>query len=141
MFHLFGHGDPAVHALLIDGEGRRREGWIGERTDGYGDGVLVTCQTIEDRRATGRTKVERDPCSFVSDADVLGAPARDGHGASWEPRLSAKHAASSALAGQAVAYGNSDRLGLNLSLKLTATAAGLTECHGAVKGVGATPNV
>ena len=72
MLRIRWRNDPSVHALLIDGDTRCREAWIGERSDGYGQILFHPFGLVVDRSGTVGAKMERDAGAFVTDPHVLG---------------------------------------------------------------------
>jgi hypothetical protein len=106
---------------IVDGEARRWEVWISERTHGDAHRVLVTLLRVKDGRSTNRAKPERELRSLVPNADVLGGGTGDRVGAR-EAGQRCEDTACSLLAGKAVADADGSRLAVNFDTKL-ATAA------------------
>ncbi|GLR14359.1 hypothetical protein GCM10007907_31490 [Chitinimonas prasina] len=114
--------NPAVHALLIDGDTRRREARIGECPYGNGEVRIQPAQLVVDRSTAMGAKVEPDLRAFIPDPHILGRGACKHYLLATESGLLAKDAARPALAGQAVADGDAHRFADDLGRELTATA-------------------
>src|SRR5436190_10905804 len=111
---------------------RRREGRVGEGADRDDDQVRLVRLGVEDLRpAVGaEMKHVRLPVGLVRDARVVAVATRYLNLIGLEARLHAEGTAGPALAGEAVADGDRERIALGLEPKLTAVAGGFAGCHG-----------
>ena len=121
--------DPRMHAIFI-----YRERWcwkarVGECSDWHCNVFFVTFNRIVHGGTAFRAEMKCDSASFVADADVRRGFADDLNSMPREPRLRAERASSSALAGQAVTDGDTDRLFAHREMKLTTTTRGRTKGH------------
>ena len=114
---------------LVNGNCWRREGGIGERAYGDGDEVGFLVRLIKDRGTASRAKMERDSITAVRCTAVLGRGAVDADPVPREPRLSAERASCPALAGQAMAHRNPDRVTLGDSVELPTAAGRMASRH------------
>ena len=123
------HFNPAMHAFFIHREGGRGKGWICERSHGDDDAVFATLANVVHRGAAGGAEVECGPAAAIADPNEGVRCPGDGHRACRKSRLRREHAAGPALAGQAVANGNADRLGRRDGRELAARATGGSGGH------------
>ena len=110
--------------MLVDRYGGRRKIRVREGPDRYRDQVLSSFPRVVNRGPTDGTKAKPELRSFVPHSNVLAAPAGDFESGACETRLLGKYTARSSLAGEAVAYGDSNGFSLHFHLKLTAGACG-----------------
>ena len=138
MLNVWRHGDPFVLALLIDGHSRCWERWVRERADRDCDQVGLFFQVVVDSRTTDRAKVVRDLVARVSSTDVLREVALDNNGLRREASLFSEDAAGPALAREAVAHGDADRVTGGNEPKLAAAARGASTIHEHVHDISST---
>ena len=129
MLNTCRHFNPAMHAFFIHREGGRGKGWICERSHGDDDAVFATLANVVHRGAAGGAEVECGPAAAIADPNEGVRCPGDGHRACRKSRLRREHAAGPALAGQAVANGNADRLGRRDGRELAARATGCSGGH------------
>src|SRR5689334_15904803 len=112
---------------VVPGARGRRERRVGEGADRDHDQVGLVWLGVEDLRAAFRAEMEdvRLPVGLVRDARVVVEPARDLHLLRLEPGLHPEGAPGPALAVEAVADGDVERLALGFEAKLSAVAGGL----------------
>jgi hypothetical protein len=124
-----GHFNPGVHAFFVHRERGRGKGWVCERTDGNGDAVFATLAGVVHRGTACGAEVKRAPASGITDPNERVRSSGNGHRACGKSRLRSEHAARSALAGQAVANGDANRVGRRDSRELAARATGSSGRH------------
>jgi hypothetical protein len=73
----FRHGHPRVSSRLVDGDGRRRKGWISECTNRNTDEVCARRDGEEHRGATVGTEAIAPLIAVLAQAHVLAAATRD----------------------------------------------------------------
>ena len=120
VLHACGQDNPRVHALLVHGDAGRRKAWLGERTDRNGNVLLRPSQAPKNRGAAVRAEMKRGGSAFVADADERSRCAADRDGGSRKASLGCKNATSTALASEAMADGDAQRLLIDRRTKLTA---------------------
>lgn len=115
---------PFVHALFIHRDRRGRERGIRECTNRDRKELFHAQQFVEDRRATVRTEVEPGSRTLVTWTGVRGRLAGNGHVLARIPCLFRKGASGAALARQAMADGDANRLTGDNSRELATAARG-----------------
>jgi hypothetical protein len=121
--------DPGMSAAVVDGVVGRRKAGIGEGADGDAHGrVLVAFFGVEQVGPADGAEAELESGAVVADADVLGCGADDliGGGEGGERR---EDAAGPALAGNAVADADAERLALDLDAQLAAGTGRRSRTH------------
>lgn len=113
---------PRVLSRFVDGDTRSREAGIGKGTNRDAVEILHALKLVVDGRTAFRAKVKLHSRSLVADADKLGGGTGDSHMLAKKSGLLAKDAAGPALAGQAMADGDTHRFTGNLSAELTTAA-------------------
>jgi hypothetical protein len=118
-------------AGVVPGHRRRREGRVGERADGDDDQIGIVRLGVEDLRAAVGAEVEDVLLAvlLVRDPRVVGEPAGHPHLVRLETRLHAKGAPGAALAREAVADRDGERLARDLEAELAAVAGGFSHGH------------
>src|ERR687896_327136 len=97
---------------FVDGDGRRREGGIGERTDRNRDHVRRRPSGVEDGGAAVGAEREGPRLALVGDPEVLRRLPRDLDALAREARLITEGAPRPPLAGNAMTHGDPDRIAL-----------------------------
>src|SRR5688572_22079525 len=121
--------DPGVPAAVMDRDLRRGETRVGEGAHRDADrGLLVTLFGVEERRPADRAEPERESGSLIAHTRKLGGSARDSV-RGGEAGQGRKDDSGSALAGQAVADADPDRLPLDLAAQLAAGAGRRPRSH------------
>lgn len=118
-----------MHAIFIYRERWRWKAGFGECPDRHCNVFFMTFDRIVHGGTAFRAEMKCDSASFVADADVRRGFAEDLNSMPRETRLRAEHASRSALAGQAVTDGDTDRLFAHREMKLTTTTRGRTKGH------------
>jgi hypothetical protein len=128
-FHRVGKLHPWVSSRLEERHRWWRECWIGKRTDKDGDKARHGRCPGENGRAADRAKVKCSRYAGVGFPLERTAITLDSHGLGLEARPTAKGAAGSPLARQAVTHIDADRLAFGGQPKLTAGACSGTDGH------------
>jgi hypothetical protein len=124
-----GHFNPGVHAFFVHRERGCGKGRVGERTDGNDDAVFATLAGVVHRRSAPGAEVERALTAGITDPNKRVRSSGSGHRACGKSRLRSEDATRSALAGQAVADRDANRLGRCDSRELAARTAGSSGLH------------
>jgi hypothetical protein len=124
-----GHFNPGVHAFFVHRERGCGKVWVCERTDGNGDAVFAILAGVVHRGTACGAEVERAPAPGIADPNEPVRSSGNGHQACGKSRLRSEHAARSALASQAVANGDANRVGRRDSRELAARATGSPGRH------------
>jgi hypothetical protein len=124
-----GHFNPGVHAFFVHRERGCGKVWVCERTDGNDDAVFAILAGVVHRGTACGAEVERAPASGITDPNERVRSSGNGHRACGISRLRSEHAARSALAGQAVANGDANRVGRRDSRELAARATSNSARH------------
>src|SRR5262249_53485627 len=126
-----GQLEPFVPARVVARLGRRRELGVGERADGDHDQIGLGRLGVEDRRATVRAEVENVLflVGLVGDPRVVAAAPLDLDLFGTERGLHPERASGTALAVEAVADGDDERVAGDLEAELSAVASGLACAH------------
>ena len=111
---------------------RRWEGRVGERADHDDDVVGLRRLRVEDRRPAVRAEVEDVllPVGLVRDPRVVAVATDDLHLIVSEAGLHAERASRPALAGDAMAERDPERVAVHLELKLPAVTGGVARGQG-----------
>jgi|SRR5665213_2156652 len=124
-----GHFNPGVHAFFVHRERGCGKGGVCERPDGNGDAVFATLARVVHRGTACGAEAERALASGVTHPNERVRSSGNDHRACGKSRLCSEHAARSALAVQAVANGDANRVGRGDSCELAARATGRSGRH------------
>ena len=107
-------------SVLVDRDGWRREGRIGECADRHHDHVVLPFRDKVDRGAAPGAEVKFALRSTIANSNVLRSGAAGRETGAGESRLCAEHAARSLLTSETVANRNAQRLALHFYLNFAA---------------------
>lgn len=130
VLHVLRHLHPAMHSILVNGEGWGGKTRIGERADGDCHELFLSRHHIEHRCPALGTERECGFGSFVADADELRTSASDLHSVSWEASLSTKDTSGAALTCKAMADRDVDRFCPDSGFQLSAATSSDSVAHG-----------
>src|SRR6185503_7932130 len=123
--------EPLVTTRVVARLGRRRKRGVGERADGDDDQVRLGRLGVEDLRAAVRAEVEDVLLlvRLVGDPRVIAVAAHDLDLVRLERGLHPEGASGPALAVEAVADGDGERVARHFQAKLATVAGGLARGH------------